>query len=85
MKELERVRTALSGLVAAEESAAKSWYKTGDPDIQVLTDSASTPALPLSKYSSVVRNLAKNNQIKLFAKPEHVAKTKNIVETVRQQ
>ena len=84
MEVLEKIRAALGELVAAEESAVKSWYKTGDPDIQVLTDSASTPASPLSKYSSVVRNLAMNNQVKLFARPADVAKTKRIIETVGQ-
>lgn len=75
MDDLQKIREGLGNLLAAEQSATKSWYKTGDPDIQVLDDSRGTSAAaPLSKYSNVVKNLAKNNQIKLFSRPEDVEK-----------
>ena len=73
LDDLQNIREGLGDLLAAEQSATKSWYKTGDPDIQVFDDSGWKPAAaPLSKYSNVVKNLGTNNQIKLFSKPENV-------------
>ena len=86
MEKLEQIRTALGGLTASDQSAAKSWYKTGDPDIQVLNESNGNQAVPLSKYSSVVKNLAQNNQIKVFVQPENVVEAREkVIEIERKQ
>jgi HD superfamily phosphohydrolase len=69
MDELKLVKEKLGTLVAAEEPASKSWYKTGTPDIRVV--SATKGPLPLSKYSSVLANLKANNQVLLYVRPEH--------------
>jgi uncharacterized protein len=67
---LQRVRTKLRRLVTAEESASKSWYETGLPDIPVVDDHNPTDVKPLSKHSSVVRGLQANNQIFLYVTRE---------------
>ncbi len=69
-EKLNRAREELGGIVVAEESATKSWYKKGgDSDIPVLLSVGDRQAVMLSHYSPVVKNLAKTNQVKLFAEP----------------
>ena len=79
---LRRIKERLGNLVADEYTAKKSWYKI-ESDIQVLEKSML--GAPLSKYSSVVKNLARINQIRLYAKPEDVAEAKKIVEEVNEE
>lgn len=67
---LEKVKNRLGRLVVAEESAAKSWYKTGEPDIPVVDDHNPDDVKPLSRYSSVVRGLKANNQVFLYVARE---------------
>jgi len=67
---LQKVKDKLKSLVAAEASAAKSWYETGLPDIPVVDDHNTSDVKPLSKYSNVVRGLRANNQVLLYATPE---------------
>ena len=74
MSELESVKTKLGALIVAEESASKSWYKTGTPDIRVVSESKSP--LPLSKYSTVLANLKANNQVLLYVSPENLNEAK---------
>jgi hypothetical protein len=68
MEELKLVKEKLGPLVRAEEPASKSWYKTGIPDIRVVSEIKGP--LPLSKYSTVLENLRANNQVLLYASPE---------------
>jgi HD superfamily phosphohydrolase len=68
LNKLERVKKAIGPLLAAEESAAKSWYKTDKADIPVLGQAEKLA--PLSTYSSVLANLKKSNQILVYAKSE---------------
>jgi len=71
---LARVRRALGDWVAAEMPAGKSWYKTGDTDIAVChSRNGQQRVEPLSIYSSVVRNLGKNDQILIYCHPENKA------------
>jgi hypothetical protein len=79
---LRSIKERLGNLVADEYTAEKSWYKI-ESDIQVLAKSGR--GAPLSKYSPVVKNLAKINQIRLYAKPEDVSKAKTIVEEVNKK
>jgi len=82
METLERVRKSLGGLRAAEGSAEKSWYKTGDPDIPVISDNGKIK--PLSAYSSMLANMKANNQIRVYAKPEDAEQARTKVNEVLQ-
>lgn len=83
LDELQRVKVELGDLVTNEYSATKSWYKTGNQDIAVFSGTQSTQVAPLSKYSNVVNNLLKNNQVKLFCRPEDASEARTKVDTVR--
>jgi HD superfamily phosphohydrolase len=78
----EAIKKKLGALLAAEEFASKSWYKTGRPDIPVVDDDNLEAVLPLSKYSNVVANLKANNQIFLYVKPEDVVKSRELIREV---
>ena len=77
--ELERRKTALGNLLAAQESAVKSWYKSGRLHDIPVVDSESRKVSPLSSYSKVVENLKTNNQVLLYVKPENVDEAKKIM------
>jgi len=81
---LERMKEELGELVVAEEEAGKSWYKTGWPDIQVVSSVDPTIVHPLSRYSNVVRNMKSNNQVLLYVKPESAEKANEIVRKVEE-
>jgi HD superfamily phosphohydrolase len=85
VEQLHKMKTKLGTLVAAEESAGKSWYKTGPLDIPVLSDIGKNIVAPLSKHSSVVASMKPNNQVFLYVKPENVPKATQIVDEVLQQ
>jgi len=80
LDELQKVKEALGDLVVAEEPATKSWYKTGRPDIPVISDSKDRGVAPLSNYSSVIGSLKSNSQVLLYVKPERIRTAKEIVE-----
>jgi hypothetical protein len=73
LERLVRWREALGDLLAAEMPAEKSWYKAGPADIQILGDAPKIEVAPLSKYSSVVRNMEPIRQVRLYSRPEHRA------------
>jgi HD superfamily phosphohydrolase len=79
-EKLTRVKRELAILLAAEESASKSWYKTGKVDIPVVSEARERKVAPLSQYSSVIASIKSNNQVLLYAKPEDVAAAKRAVE-----
>jgi uncharacterized protein len=85
MEKLKRVKDNLGNLLAAEEPASKSWYKTGKTDIPVVSDARERTVSPLSSYSSVIASIKSNNQVLLYAKPEDVPKAKAAMESVFQQ
>jgi hypothetical protein len=66
-------------MLVAEESAGKSWYKTGKTDIAIFSDTRDKAVAPLSRYSSVIANMKSNNQILLYARPEDVVAAKEAV------
>jgi uncharacterized protein len=68
LNELKIVKEKLGDLIVAEESASKSWYKTGTPDIRVMTENKGPR--PLSMFSTVLENLKANNQVLLYSRPE---------------
>jgi len=80
LDELKVVKEQLGDLVAAEESASKSWYKTGTPDIRVISQTKGPS--PLSKYSSVLANLKANNQVLLYVHPEQAEQARKKISEV---
>lgn len=80
MTELEKVKSALGPMLACEESANKSWYKTGTTDIAVISDTRAKKVAPLSQYSSVIASMKSNNQTLLYVKPEIADKARAVVE-----
>lgn len=64
--ELETMKDRLGKFLVAEESAKKSWYKTGSTDIPVLSKLRTPHVQPLSKYSKVIENMKENNQTLLY-------------------
>lgn len=82
LEQLQQVKARLGKLVAAEEPAEKSWYKTGPSDIPVLGEIGKNIVKPLSEHSNVVANIKPSNQVFLYVKPEDVPKAKQIVDEV---
>ena len=66
LQRLNRAKGALGDLLVAEESAEKSWYKTGPSDISVLSSVRHPSVLPLSKYSKMIENMKGSNQVLLY-------------------
>ncbi len=67
---MERWRSTLAELLAAERLAEKSWYRPGTADIPVVTEDARSLAIPLSQLSAVVRNIGGIRQVRLFVRRE---------------
>jgi uncharacterized protein len=82
LQQLETIKAKLGRLLAAEEPASKSWYKTGPTDIPVVDELDEKSVKPLSDYSDVVKNLHTNNQVLVYAKPEDVPEARKIVQEV---
>jgi uncharacterized protein len=82
LEQLQAVKKGLGKLLAAEEPASKSWYKTGTPDIPVVNDIDEKTVKPLSEHSNVVANLRANNQVFLYVRPEDADKGRKIVNEV---
>jgi uncharacterized protein len=69
LDDLERIKATLGELLVAEESATKSWYKTGSTDIAVL--GRNNEVLPLSTHSKVIGGMKSNNQVLLYVESEN--------------
>jgi HD superfamily phosphohydrolase len=65
-RELRIVKAKLGKFVVAQESAKKSWYKTGNTDIPVLSKVRRPRVQPLSKYSKAIEGMKENNQVLLY-------------------
>src|SRR5581483_3484185 len=70
LEQMERWRSTLAELLAAERLAEKSWYRPGTADIPVVTEDARSLAIPLSQLSAVVRNIGGIRQVRLFVRRE---------------
>jgi HD superfamily phosphohydrolase len=79
---VESIKKELGELIVAEEESSKSWYKTGKPDIPVVSNVDPGTVLPLSKYSPVVLNMKPINQVLLYVRPELAEKANEIVRGV---
>jgi uncharacterized protein len=78
-KKLDRIKDALGDLLAAEAPASKSWYKTGSTDIPVIREMGARKAVPLSSFSSVLKNLPGHDQVMLYVKAEDREKASAII------
>ena len=78
----ENIKKKLGDLVVAEEESAKSWYKTGRPDIPVVSNVDPGTVLPLSRYSHVVLNMKANNRVLLYVRPDQSEKANEMVRGV---
>jgi HD superfamily phosphohydrolase len=65
-RELENVKAKLGKLLVAVETANKSWYKTGNTDIPVFSNTRNPHVLPLSEYSKPIKGMQENNQVLLY-------------------
>jgi HD superfamily phosphohydrolase len=82
LEQLDQARSALGCLLATEQSAEKSWYTTGWADIPVLSDSREGNVRPLSKYSSVVANLGRNRQVRLYVRRQDQMAARQRMQTI---
>lgn len=78
----DKVKEKLGKLIVSDEEASKSWYKTGPPDIPIVSDFDPKEVSPLSKFSKVVANMGANNQILIYVRPEDAEKANKIVREV---
>jgi HD superfamily phosphohydrolase len=79
---VENLKQRLGDLLAGEQEAAKSWYKTGSTDIPIVDDLDPMTVQPLSQFSNVVKNMRANNQVLLYVRPEDADKANEIVREV---
>ena len=80
LENLEKAKEALGELLAAEQFAGKSWYKTEKADnIPVQLENALHSIVPLSVYSSVVKRIETSSQTLLYVKPEHAEEARSRV------
>ena len=61
---------ALGDLVQTVESAEKSWYKVGEPDIPIQSDNPGNQILPLSNHSDVISGMKPIGKKMAFCRPE---------------
>jgi len=73
LNELKQAREALGDLLQAEELAQTSTYKTGVPDIPVVSNNPDETIKPLSEVSSLVRGLQPVGKVMLYCRKEDVA------------
>jgi HD superfamily phosphohydrolase len=76
---LESVRAALGKRIVAEESAAKSWYKTGETDIPVL---GRDRVAPLSEHSTVIKGMKSNNQVLVYCRKEEMEECLKLIKVI---
>ncbi|MGO9269619.1 MAG: HD domain-containing protein [Terriglobia bacterium] len=85
LRELEKVKAKLGKLVVAEETAKKSWYKTGNTDIPVLSKVRSPQVQPLSKYSKAIEGMKENNQVLLYVDGASRPEAEELMRKVKQR
>jgi len=76
LNELKQAREALGDLLQAEELAQTSTYKTGVPDIPVVSNNPDETIKPLSEVSSLVRGLQPVGKVMLYCRKEDVTEAK---------
>lgn len=78
------LQNTLADLIVAEESSTTSSYKPLVPDILVVNESDSSRVSPLSRCSSIARNLTDNpiEILRLYALPERAAEVRERVDAL---
>jgi len=76
LNELKQAREALGDLLQAEELAQTSTYKTGVPDIPVVSNNPDETIKPLSEVSRLVRGLQPVGKVMLYCRKEDVTEAK---------
>ena len=87
IQELGTYRQALGELVTFVGNASKSWYSLGgQQDLLIVPDGSHEPidGIPLSRYSSVVRNLTPSRQQGIFVKLEDRLRAEEILSSIHQ-
>jgi HD superfamily phosphohydrolase len=81
---LDAIKKALGDLLEAEALSEKSWYKTGQPDIPIVTNPPERTVKPLSTFSPIIEQLkrAPHRQTYLYALPTKVEKAREITQSV---
>ena len=81
---LDALLPALGDLVVAQERSDRSWYKTGNPDIQVATEN-SEEVRPLSDHSPVIKQLiaTPHRQVRLYSRREVVGIAEQVINEAR--
>lgn len=65
-QKLDEVKSKLGELLVAEETAKTRWYKTGNPDILVVSEFGTPRVQPLSEYSMAIKGMKENDQVILY-------------------
>jgi uncharacterized protein len=68
---LAEVEATLSDFFPVSLTAAKSWYKLGEPDLPVAAGHPGGKTTPLSLSSTIVGNMRPSNCTRLYVRPEH--------------
>jgi hypothetical protein len=82
LEKLDEVKNALGNLLVDEAVSEKSWYKTGQPDIPIVTNPPESTVKPLSTFSPIIEQLkrAPHRQTYLYALPEKADEARQNVE-----
>ena len=82
LERLDEVKNALGDRLVDEALSEKSWYKTGQPDIPIVTNPPESTVKPLSTFSPIIEQLklAPHRQTYLYALPERADEARHIVE-----
>ncbi|MBW1708396.1 MAG: HD domain-containing protein [Deltaproteobacteria bacterium] len=84
-EKLSSRREALENFRVIEAEADKSWYKIGETDIPVVSESKEQKVAPLSKYSSFVDKIEPIRQMRLYVHPKDLNDAKKQLEKIRRE
>lgn len=85
LKEFETISKEFKNKIGFIDNAEKSWYKMGDEDIPIAEEKSTSKCAPLSQYSSIVRNLAPNKQIRIYVPYENKEDIKKQIDEYREE
>ncbi|KAF0116659.1 MAG: metal dependent phosphohydrolase [Rhodospirillaceae bacterium] len=83
MTEFENAVQALDHLSPVRLEAKKSWYKTGDDDLQIASEDGSGDVRALSSLSTIVGTMKETRRVRLYVRPEHREKARRLLEKGR--
>ena len=80
LQDLAKWRKVLGDRVVAEREAQKSWYKVGNDDIPIVSESPRAGVRPLSAYSGVVKNIPAVRQVRLYARRDQRDEARELIQ-----